>query len=264
VALTCGSSSVVVICNKLSRDKGIVMGKTKYSIFILLVTIFFQQCTHYYYAPNTVNVPLFQEKGGTKISIITGGSDDIGLDEVQFAHSVTDHIGFMVNRTKAFDAYENDWGRGYYLEGAIGYFTPLSRRTVFEIYGGYGDCDTKHQYQSTQIAHTEFDKYFIQPSIGFRSKYFDIALSTRFCTLYFDHLKYREDLILDERKHLDYIRNNRFSYLLEPAITINFGLPNYKLTFQVVNSHNLSHSRIRQGEENISFGIHFISPACKK
>lgn len=239
------------------------MDKVKYSVFFLLILILFQQCTHYYYAPNSVNVPLFQEKGETKISIKTGGSDEVGLDEIQFAYSVTDHIGLMVNRTKAFDANDVDWATGYYLEGAIGYFTSLSKRTIFEIYGGFGDCDTKHHYSDSKISYVEFDKYFIQPSVGFRSKYFDIALSTRFCTLYFDHLKYSENLILEERKHLDYIRNNRFSYLLEPAITLNFGWPNYKLTFQVVNSHNLSHSKIRQEEENISFGIHFIFPACK-
>jgi len=256
-----------MVSSESIETKGISMSKIKYPIFILLVTIFFQQCTHYYYAPNGINVPLFQEKGETQISIITSRGEClryIEMDEVQFAHSVTDHIGLMMNRTKAYGAYDHDWGRGYYLEGAIGYFTSLNKRIVFEIYGGYGDCSMSHRYSSNQIAHIEFEKSFIQHSIGFRSKYFDIALSYKFCTLYFDRLEYPEDFTLNAQNDLDYIRNNRFSYLSEPAITINVGLPNCKLTFQRVFSHNLSHTGIRQMEMNINFGIHFSFLVRKK
>ena len=239
------------------------MNITKH-VSVLLVILLFQQCTHYYYAPNKVNMPLFREKGETKISIGTGGTDEVGMDEVQFAYSITDHIGIMANLAKGFDAYDYDWGGGYYHEGGIGYFSPMTRRSIFEVYGGFGDGNTKHHYNDSKIAHVEFDKYFLQPSFGFRWKYFEIAVGTRICALYFDHVKQHEELIPDEQKHIDYIRNNRLSYLVEPAIGFNLGFQRFKLTFQVVNSHNLTRPKLQMEEENINFGIQFYFKNCGK
>lgn len=38
-----------------------------------------------------------------------------------------------------------DWGKGNYLEAALGYYKPIGKCSVFEIYGGGGGGNQHHQ-----------------------------------------------------------------------------------------------------------------------
>ncbi len=69
--------------------------------------------------------------------------------EIQADYSVADNIGVMTNfmSAKGGDvSYDNeDLGKGNYLEAAIGYYKPIEKYSVFEIYGGVCGGNQHHQ-----------------------------------------------------------------------------------------------------------------------
>src|SRR5687767_8827080 len=100
-------------------------------IGLLIITAGMTSCAHVYYAPNTPNVPLFTEKGETRINALYASGGNISSfqgGEIQLAHAVSENVGIMVNglaggRTETVSDW--DWtstgtheesGNGSYLE----------------------------------------------------------------------------------------------------------------------------------------------------
>lgn len=57
----------------------------------------------------------------------------------------------------------------------------------------------------------------IQPNFGYVSKHFSAAVSSRFVSL--SYSKIDGDLIYENQIYTDYLRDNKYNFLLEPAIT---------------------------------------------
>lgn len=230
-------------------------------LFIILI-ICFSSCTHYYYAPNTHNVPLFEKKNEARISASRSTGDEFVGTEFQAAYSVTNNIGIMANGffAKGGDDYEN--GKGKLIEFGIGYFKPFARSAVFEIYGGLGGGNVDNNYGDGTSSRVKFTRYFIQPSIGFTSNPFDVAISSRFCGLNFHDISY--NYTEDEYFYLPYdyydvenIRHNKFSLLFEPALTIRAGWQYVKIQAQLGLSANLTNPTFVQETMNFSLGAYF-------
>ena len=69
----------------------------KQLIALLFLPVLFCSCSHYYYVPNSQNVPLFREKNEYRFSGTLAGVEESSSKELQAAYSVTDHIGVMAN-----------------------------------------------------------------------------------------------------------------------------------------------------------------------
>ena len=115
-----------------------------------ILALMFCSCSHYYYVPNVQNVPLFREKNEYRISGTYGLGTETSCLEVQGAYSVTGNLGIMTNfmSAKGIDNNEESWAKGTYLDAAIGYYKPLHKSGVFEIYGGVSGSKQHHQYRS--------------------------------------------------------------------------------------------------------------------
>jgi hypothetical protein len=212
-------------------------------ILLLFFPVLFSSCTHYYYVPNTQNVPLFRGKNEYRLSGSLAGGEESSCKELQAAYSVTDHIGIMANfmSAKGGNISDNeDWGKGNYLDAAIGYFKPIKEFSVFEIYGGIGGSNQRHQYSSGYsttsstsggFSDLSFTKIFVQPSIGFTFNAFDIAASTRICVLSFKSVVNQINGNVDESNTLNNI-SGESHFFLEPAITIRGGWKYVKLQLQ--------------------------------
>jgi hypothetical protein len=227
----------------------------------LLFVLFLSGCTHYYYVPNVQNVPLFREKNEYRFSGLLGyANEELGTTCIDFqvAYSLSDRIGIMMNYMSAYEEYKSgentvsEYGRGSYLEGAVGYYKPVGRYGVFEIYGGLGTSGQHHQYirskydsyfntYSSQFAGTSdlsFIKLFIQPSIGLTLnscdaallKPFDIAFSTRIYSVNYGKIDYTNSEIANEENLSALSKKNHL--FVEPAITIRGGWKVVKLQFQ--------------------------------
>lgn len=236
---------------------------------LLVILTSLNSCSHYYYAPNSHNVPLFQKEKEARIRIalsqgLTSLSErekHVGV-EIQGAYSITKNIGIMVNGffVKSQSANNDDvWGKGSFIEFGSGYFKQLINKSVFEIYAGIGRGTVTNQYDVTRMTSTvNFTRYFIQPSIGMHSKGFDFAFSPRFCGLNFNKIAYKNNIYQGDKQDLEYMKNNEFSFLFEPAVTIRAGGQHFKLQGQMVYSHNVSNPKLAQGVFNFNVGVLII------
>ena len=227
--------------------------------------VFFCSCSHYYYVANVQNVPLFREKNELRLSGFYGGGDETTSGEAQVAYSITDHIGIMADfmAAKGGNVSSQNYGKGEYFEGAIGYFRPAGDNGVFEIYGGLGGSNQHHEYASEYdnvyygSSHLSFLKFFIQPSFGLTFNMFDIAFSTRFCSMSYD---IRDNSIYgNEYEYSDlYAVANKIHFNLEPALTFRAGWKNVKVQVQAEYAGLLNNQRSYIGEDwHLSIGLNF-------
>lgn len=232
---------------------------TRQTFLLMIAAIPLSSC-HYYYKPNVSNVPLFLEKDEYRVAASVSGGEYIKTLEVQGAYSITNHLAVMSNFMYGYggDKKKYNYGRGRYLDAAIGYYKPFGRSKVFELYGGLGGCSQFHQYSISASSNLFFIKPFIQPSIGFTSKAFDIALSSRISRLSFHGIQ-------DQSQGLDYgnvreISLNRTSFLMEPALTLRGGWKYTKLQLQLTGLINLKGLHLPFENHNASIGLYFALP----
>jgi hypothetical protein len=240
-------------------------------IFFLLAAILLCSCTHYYYVPNIQNIPLFREKNEYHLSGSYGGGMYSNSIEVQASYSLPYNIGLMANymHTKGGDISDNDYGKGNYFEGALGYYKPFEEfEGVFEIYGGIGGGKQNHEYSSRHFDQWEyyhsydgrsdmsFSKLFVQPSFGLTFDMFDVALSTRLCRLSFAdiHNNITDPVELDEANSL----SDKNYYFIEPALTLRGGWKYVKFQFQFAYTGYLGNPEYYFYEDiHFSAGLYF-------
>ena len=232
-------------------------------ITFFIFAILISSCSHYYYIQNIQNVPLFKEKNELCATMALGGGDEVSTKEVQAAYSITKNIAVMADFMSASggNVSSNNWGKGMYLDGAVGYYKSLNDIGVFEIYGGIGTSNQHHQYSTGNhndgTADLSFTKIFLQPSLGLTFKAFDIAISTRFSKLSFNKVDNQINLNNYEIYNLDTIALNRNSFLIEPALTLRGGWKFIKLQLQFSYTNNLTHQNLKFENSNVSLGLYF-------
>lgn len=236
--------------------------KTPLTIPVWLFTLAMGSCTHYYYVQNIHNVPLFKEKNEIRATAAIGLGSEVTTTEIQAAYSFADNLGAMVDYVSLFggDRLKNNYGKGYYMDGAIGYFKPIQSHGIFEIYGGVGTGSQQHHYPSTgqidNTANLSFTKIFIQPSFGLTTNMVDIALSSRISNLHFNNISNRIAKNYSEFTCVNDISQNRNSVLLEPALTLRTGWKYLKLQAQYSISENMSNPNLKFEKSTISLGLY--------
>lgn len=219
------------------------------SIFLLPVILLLTSCGTVYYMPNQHNVPLLRERGEVRINaakanagMISGPQDlpkafyhtlrdQAGTRELQAAAAVSGHVGVMANATwyGQKELTNSQYGRLY--EIAPGYFHAIGKHGVIEGYGGIGMMKTRHVYNDGHYSDTRFTRPFIQPIIGYASRNFDAALSTRVVRL---HCNRRTTVGSIAERHLsEQIDTGDGRTLIEPAVMVRFGARSIKLQVQL-------------------------------
>jgi hypothetical protein len=218
-------------------------------------------CNPKYYTPNTQNVPLISKQGETNLSL-SGNANQV---EFQGAYGVTNGFAIQANGGLFIpkDLDNGDGGSGKYIEVGGGYFTPIHEHFVFELYGIAGAGSVENHLPSTIDGNpgTQGDisanifRYGIQPNFGFKSKYFTAAVSSRFVNLRYSNID--GDLVYNGEDQVSYLRDNRSSFLIEPALTLRGGIDKIKLQLQVGYSWNASNEAFRQDDGFITLGLNF-------
>jgi hypothetical protein len=235
--------------------------------YIFLI-ILLSSCAHYYYVPNSQNVPLFKEKNEYRISGAYGAGDLSKAMEIQMAYSVTDKIGVMTNfmSVKGGSYFNKGYGKGNYLEGALGYFKPIKEWGVFEIYGGFGGGKQHHKYYNSSdkllgSSNLSSVRIYLQPSFGLTYNKFDIALSARVCRLSFNNINSKgfENSASNYKPDLDklYALSNKSHFFIEPALTLRGVWKNVKVQYQRSLSTYISKPKLDFGEDgHASIGLY--------
>jgi hypothetical protein len=238
-------------------------------ISTLIVFLFaFTSCSHYYYIPPTQNIPLFTEKKEIRATASLGGGDEINTFDLQAAYAITNRFAVMSNFMHGNGGSSSDGGKGNYIDAGFGYYKPLEKHLIFEIYGGMGFCNQQHSYGESSGGTTiskgnadlSYTKIFLQNSVGVTTKILDIALTNRCSFIAFNKIKNRIDTLHFEYFYLDTIAKNKKSVLLEPSLTLRAGWKRIKLQVQFIYAANLSHPNLRFEDSKPSIGITYMFP----
>lgn len=155
--------------------------------FLFCIAILCASCTHYYYAPNTAHTPLLTEKKELRVTgaISTGVESDITAGEFQAAYAFAPHWGVMVSgfaggeKDKVRNEVEK--GNGAYAETGIGYFIAFRNPDLLiaEVYAGAGTGTVHNFYQSDDYTRVHLHKLFLQPVIGGKTPFFEMAIAPK-------------------------------------------------------------------------------------
>jgi len=216
-------------------------------------------CSPVYYAPNTHNVPLLQKKNEGVVGLHV--ADQRG--ELQAAFALTDRLGIMMNVAAIHpkNDEDGDGGKGDIFEFGGGYFGVLRGKFMFESYAMLGFGNLENHFPSTLAANPfttgkikgQFLRYAVQPSIGFKSSYFDAALSLRMAELHYS--KISGNLTFGSEDQVQYLEDHKNHFLLEPALTVRGGFDYLKLQIQLGLSHNLTTPNFRQNKGYLTVGL---------
>jgi hypothetical protein len=231
-------------------------------IFLPVIPLVMAGCAPIYYAPNEHNVPLFTEKKEVRVSASYQALQNSKGGSFQTALSVSDHIGIMMNGLlvkSVYDEYflsgqdKESLCRGNLLEFGTGYYTVLDRRLksdfVFETYGGIGFGKYRNSTASDIWPYeASYQRLFIQPSAGLKSKHFEVAVSTRLAGLNYSNYRMNSGQTCETLE--------KFTLLLEPAITLRAGFENVKVQLQSGLSFNLNNPELEQEYFYFGAGIY--------
>ena len=228
---------------------------------IVLVAAIATSCSPLFYSPNSQNVPLISHKGDNKLTVAGNGNQV----ELQGSYGITDAFAIQANGGLYIPRNEDNGngGSGKFFEIGGGYFTPIQDNFVFEAYGLVGIGSMENHFPSTKEANPESTakisanvmRLGIQPNFGYKSKYFEAAISSRIVNLMYNNIK--GDLIFDAENQIDYLTENKSNFLLEPALTVRGGLERIKLQVQYGYSYNLSNNDFKQDNSFLTVGLSF-------
>lgn len=219
----------------------------------------FNNCTTQMYVSNTVNAPLLKERGEVQLTATP--------NDLQAAVAVAKNVGIMANGYyQNYTASNNYQHNGMLGEAGIAYFTPLlDHHFVFETFigGGAGKVHKKEMFtdQNDNDYMASFNaraaKLFIQPDIGYKSKFLDVVFSSRF-----SFVKYRsfsQSNYTQQQLAEDYLDNNNLTNPLfmfaEPALTFRAGYKFIKVQFQYGLTINMTPNEIKQSNNFSSLGL---------
>ncbi len=227
--------------------------ETKPVATVLLCTVALLQSCVSIYVPSVQNVPIFKEKGETKLSATT--------NDYQAAYAVTNHFAVIAN-AKYSNKHEYEFMRttnwmemNRMIEIGAGYFQQTKKAWTQEIYAGAGifkstlstdnERNTVHSNvpavdELGKVIYTKEiikrhisatgNRFFIQPSVGFASKVIDVSFSTRLVGLKFNsivELKNDQPAMGDAR-----LQGVKFGLFVEPAVTTQLGYKWVKIRIQ--------------------------------
>lgn len=221
----------------------------------------FASCSPKYYAPNTQNVPLISQKGETNLTL-SGNDSQV---EFQGAYGVGNNFAIKANGGLFIpsDLDNGNGGSGKFIEFGGGYYKLLNTHLIFETYGilGFGSFEnhlpsTIEDYpQTTGDISANLVRVGIQPNIGFKSKYFTLALSSRFVNLSYNNIE--GDLMFGDKSQAQYLEDHSSNFLIEPALTVRAGLEKVKLQLQYGYSFNASDISFKQKRALLTMGLSF-------
>jgi hypothetical protein len=229
---------------------------------LLLGLLCLSSCSPVLYSNVGQNIPLLQEQGefSGQIAYATAGPND-GVNGVslQGAYSISNHWAVLTSFYSMGDNYKEGWkGKGTYIELGGGYFTKMSTsKIVFEVFGGVGFGSIKNQdNSSSQFVDVSYSKPFVQPSLGFTSKYFEVAVTPRIGKIDYQNTSH----FISDLQYVDELASylNKFdgNVCFEPGIMVRGGFQNVMLQVQYVYSNYAKDNWSRP--DYLSFGLRFL------
>jgi hypothetical protein len=229
---------------------------TRYILLVLAAgTLAFTSCKTVYH-PNAVNTPLFNNAGEARVTVDPSNA--------QVAYAITDHAAVMVNGFWVKENSENNAirGKGGLVEAGFGYYTRFSP-FVFETFvgGGLGGVHFSETREENNTMNTyTFDatgmRFFVQPSFGLSSRFFDVAITPRFVMGKYSNVttNYSTE---DQMNGRFYQVDRPLWAFIEPALTVRGGYQWIKLQVQFGLSQKLNSEALSYKDSFLNVGLSF-------
>lgn len=218
--------------------------KTIFRFFAsVLVGSILNSCGPVLYSNVGQNVPLLQEKGefsgqfSYSASSGAWSADGIGL---QGAYAISEKVGIISSFSSLWGTDESqdyEWeGNGTYFELGAGLFGgKQENKFLYEAFAGIGSGSIRNTslVNRGEFFNVKYLKPFIQPSVAFSTKYFEMALTPRIAYISYtsqDDFQFGQNPEqIDPREYFD---KNHNTMVFEPGIMIRGGFPGAKLELQ--------------------------------
>lgn len=204
-------------------------------------------CIHSYYLPGSNHVPLLTGKKDARIVVNYMNStgdliSGVPVFEVQGSYSPLNHFGISGTFLNAARVVDTTEFRTRYADLALGgYMTDPSKKIVLECYGGMGWGFADNRFGVTSSGGADYTKLFIQPAIGFTSRYFDVSVAFRIASVRHALIWSRGIIPEFEQSDFDAISANPDHMVWEPSVTFRFGDGPFKVQFQTGVSDSDKH-----------------------
>ncbi len=210
-----------------------------FAVAAILAALLASSCGPTLYIPNMINAPLLSEKGDFKAVIGGAGmAPDASLD-LQGAYALSDNLAVLANGSMMGHRKRVEWAgfRQELLEAGLGAYTAFwpdekhfnrGRAEVFagagaawsedgSIYSGRGQYD---YYRGN------YQRFFLQPSLGIKTRIFDAAISTRLAWVNFSDFRHASGG--------ETLEQGRFGFLTnETVLSLGLGYKYVKVFLQV-------------------------------
>jgi hypothetical protein len=231
-------------------------------VLAALSLAFLAACAPKYYSSNAQNVPLLtrQGEGSASASI----SPDANRADLRGALAVGSNVALLANAALYFprDNDTGNGGSGGLFEAGVGYFRPLPNNLVFETYGLLAYGGLENHFESANPAgklNANLIRVAVQPNLGYKSRYFDAAVSSRLAML--NYFNVEGTLVRNGESQQEFLNDNRMQFLLEPAVTLRAGIDVLKAEAQLGWSVNLTDTEFPQDKNWASLGlVYYFQP----
>ena len=229
------------------------------------ILMMFSSCTrHPYYATNSHQVPMFQEKDDAHLNLnFISGSQYAGL-EIQGAYALTNRIAARASHTSGSGSgaitgpmvsTTTAEGEGKYTEFGLGYFRPLSNGFTVESFGGWGFGRIRNFYAGGGFSDIKYHKTYIQPAIGYNTRWAELIFSYRIGFLQYYQLRQNAIVSNEHSADLDQIANDSQAVLSEYAVTVRAQFSFYKLHFQFGKAAAINRPELPMDDLTVNIGL---------
>lgn len=272
--------------------------KTAPALWLLACSLSLFSCytPRYVYSPTAHNVPVFTQKGDSKLAANYSFNlaDNTVKDSVpvkakargydlQAAYAITKHWAVQANYFHRTERNAGDFDAGVrdsvvinykrnMTELGAGYFHLLNhQQSVIQVFAGVGigkfsftdEGKDQNRVLRSRYHSMNVTKLFIQPSLSVkRGKHFAATFSSRHSFIYFSHINTNYTATEQDNYKLDSL-NYRPRVFWEPSVINTFGfekLPGLQLEFQAGFAFLISRSFIDARAFNFSGGLLFDLP----
>ncbi len=196
------------------------------TFFILLtISVLCSNCNHYYYAPNTVQTPILQQRHDAEVSLGVARGQNLQGYELQGVYSPVKHGAVMFNYFQAQgrnrDSGGFNWGKGRLTEFGLGGYLPTKKGSA-ALFAGWGQGFVENHYLDEGNSILHFDRIFFQPTIATQGKFFRFGAGLRIVQVRFG--KGQITHLSDTRELYNLQQIEVRSPLVFPEIALNGGL----------------------------------------
>lgn len=209
-----------------------------YTFTLLFLSLFTQsgiaQQQHYYYAPNTVHVPVLNQKNDAAITLGIGRGSGFRALELQGVYSPIKHLAIMANYFGGGDSQVKNLteigASGRSFDVGIGGYQAMNNGSS-SLFVGVSEGSVLNHYGNETKSELKMRRWFVQPGVTYNDNFFRGGIAIRINRLEF--VSGETDFKIDENE-LNAIRNiEKQAPFFLPELGVHVGMNFYPFSLNL-------------------------------